>query len=85
MKKDKNSSRFIANSDQEAWEKAKRHHMAGKWHVWCADCGHKNHQNASNCNKCEYGNGPGSFGVNNKLNVGRPKYTSDGKKGVYKR
>lgn len=75
----------IARSDEEAYRKAKRSDMAGKWHMWCADCGAKNHKNASECEVCGYGSNGQKFGVSNKRNVGRPKYTSDGKKGIYKR
>ena len=78
---------MIAKSDRDAHENASRGDMAGKWHTWCADCGAKNHKNANQCDVCEYGDVENGelFGVNNKRNVGRPKYTSDGEKGTYKR
>lgn len=75
----------IASSDQQAWNNASRADMAGRWHVWCADCGSKNHKNASECSRCGYGDGQGTFGVGNRRNVGRPKYTSDGERGRHPR
>ena len=75
----------MERSDREAWRNASRSDMAGKWSLWCADCGARNHKNASECERCGYGDAPGSFGVGNKRNVGRPEYTSDGARGVYNR
>ena len=63
----------------------KRHHIANKWHMWCADCGAKNHQNASECSRCGYGRDGQAFGVRNVQNVGKPEYTSDGEAGRYNR
>lgn len=76
-----------ANSDEQAWDHEKRSDMEGKWSTWCADCGAKNHKNANECSVCGYGDVENGelFGVNNKRNVGRPKYTSDGERGVYNR
>ena len=75
------------DTDREAWEHASRGDMAGKWHTWCADCGAKNHKNANECVVCGYGDVENGelFGVGNRRNVGRPKYTSDGEEGVYDR
>lgn len=63
----------------------KRHHIADKWHMWCADCGTKNHKNATECKQCGYGDEDTAFGVRNKQNVGEPAYTSDGEQGTYTR
>lgn len=82
---DTNKGGRIAGSDQQAWDNASSSDMAGRWHTWCADCGAKNHKNASQCKRCGYGSDGELFGVNNKWNVGRPKYTSDGEKGQYPR
>lgn len=79
------SNRRIANSDSDAWERASGSDMAGAWNMWCADCGAKNHKNASECVVCGYGSDGQQFGVNNKWNVGRSKYTSDGERGVWNR
>jgi len=72
-------------TEVDDWKSAKRGDMAGKWHVWCADCGAKNHKNASKCDSCGYGNGQGTFGVGTWKNVGAPEYTSDGEAGRFKR
>lgn len=58
---------------------------AGKWYMWCADCGAKNHKNASECGVCGYGRDGQPFGVGYRSNVGKPEYTSDGERGVYDR
>lgn len=63
----------------------KSHEVSDKWHFFCADCGRKNHKNASECKNCGYGSDGQLFGVGQKPNVGKPKYTSDGESGVYKR
>lgn len=63
----------------------KRSDMAGKWSMWCADCGAKNHKNATKCEVCGYGDDNTPFGVGNKRNVGNPEYTSDGERGAFKR
>lgn len=63
----------------------KRSDIAGKWQMWCADCGAKNHKNATECSVCGYGDEDTLFGVSNKRNVGKPEYTSDGTQGKYKR
>jgi ribosomal protein L37E len=75
------------DTDKEAHQNANRSDMAGKYHKWCADCGAKNHTNRNECCVCGYGDESNGelFGVNNKLNVGRSKYTSDGEQGTYKR
>lgn len=79
------SERRIATSDRDAWEHASRGDMAGKWYTWCADCGAKNHKTANECKRCGYGSDGEQFAVGNKWNVGRPKYTSDGERGVWDR
>lgn len=58
---------------------------AGKWHSWCADCGAKNHKKASRCSVCGYGADGDLFMVKYRGNVGKPEYTSDGERGVYRR
>jgi len=63
----------------------KRSDVAGKWSMWCADCGAKNHKNATKCERCGYGDDNTLFGVSRKQNVGNPEYTSDGEAGVYVR
>lgn len=57
---------------------------AGKWSMWCADCGAKNHKNADECSACGYG-GDELFGVKYRSNVGDPRFTSDGESGKYER
>lgn len=63
----------------------KRSDIAGKWHMWCADCGAKNHKNATECSRCGYGDEDDPFGVSRKQSIGLPEYTSDGKPGAYDR
>lgn len=58
---------------------------AGKWSMWCADCGSKVHRNASECPRCGAGSDGRMFGVKYWGNVGKPEYTSDGEDGVYER
>jgi hypothetical protein len=43
---------------------------AGKWSMWCADCGQKNHIHADKCS-C----GSDAF-VEYSGNIGKPEYTS---------
>lgn len=59
--------------------------VAGKWHVFCADCGTKNRKERTECRECGYGDEDTLFGVGRKSNVGKPEYTSDGEEGVYPR
>jgi hypothetical protein len=63
----------------------KRSDVAGKWSMWCADCGAKNHKNATECKRCGYGDEDTLFGVSRKQSIGKPEYTSDGEAGVYDR
>lgn len=59
--------------------------LAGKWHMYCADCGWKNHKNSDECSACGYGASGELFGVKDWNNVGVAEYTSDGQGGVHKR